>query len=339
MSHHVARQLRKNPFWAEIQKVLNEAGYNLYTADRKSSGDFLVEIQTVQGRIKYTFPERGQSFTVLNFKSRFRNWLADQRQRGFVPPPDHRTRQPGQAFKLAQNGAPQRPQEIATPVTEAERVFAPKEPELDEAERRLLEMSQQLEQQDTEKRSEIVEAPGAARAVEAQEPSLPQRQTEAVPPAHQSPRAVPRPEQREAFMEQPAGREDLAVLFAVSSEDLADILVMLKGRARMIRSRPLSEVQHSLPPLKKPAGPAQVPERRVEHHHHHARHTGSTMEERILATMGANPQKIFDARDLHRNMPEYTRGSIMTMLAWLCKGEKIERLDRGQYCIIEKKKP
>lgn len=94
---YVARIIKNNPYWLEIQDQLRAAGYQHFEVAQsyKGSRDFEVTITTVRGASKYYFPLSLKSFKDLEFKSKFKNFLVDMRERGLDPPPDHRVRKPG----------------------------------------------------------------------------------------------------------------------------------------------------------------------------------------------------------------------------------------------------
>lgn len=85
------KNLRKNPFWPIVQKVLEEEGYKLYHPDQTDNGNYRVHIVTsVPGRVPhYTFPQFAHNFrTTLNFRSQFKNFIRHVRDELGLLPPD-----------------------------------------------------------------------------------------------------------------------------------------------------------------------------------------------------------------------------------------------------------
>lgn len=99
---NVDKAVRRNPFWQIVQNELPKHGFKEFHPEHSGNSNFVVVIHGLDSsgqphKQKYHFPKIGKSFeSTLNFKSALKNFIRQELpNRGFHPPVDHRTRQPG----------------------------------------------------------------------------------------------------------------------------------------------------------------------------------------------------------------------------------------------------
>jgi len=276
----ISRALRNNPFWPYIREVLDSEGYTNYRPEQRHGGKFDVIIETIAGPKHYTFAQRGEDFTALNFKARFRNWVrSDLRDKGIKP-------------LGAVPDAPKPVQVLKTPArVEAERIFS-------------------------RPREVPITPPVAARV---DEPAV-------------SPTVVSSPAQSSSPSD-----HDTAIVMSINGDNLATVLDLLRGVAKLIRSGPLqtttaaarpaavAQPQPVAEPVLTPRqAPTPAPRFVAER---------MNLSDAIIAAMEKEPNKYYTKADLMKRVSGFADNSFGATLSTLSGSGKLTRVAHGIYML------